>query len=98
MDAPEFICLVACGVVGGPWLVSVGWRLANVDLLVCGNRPRAAYVATLAICWSVLFGTLNIFATDNVRQDAGVQLLFNAAWLAALAVATHGLALLGLDA
>src|SRR5258706_13701753 len=98
MDAEEFIPLVIFCVIALRWLFRTGVRLANIDLFVCDNAPRVVYVVALVGCGIAFLIALNTVAAENVRDDAGVRFLFFAAWLAALAGATDGLGLLGIDA
>jgi hypothetical protein len=98
MEPDEILALMVSASIASIWTAKMVARLATLDSLVCPALPRAVYVGALTLC-AVTFGiALATVTAASVHTDLGICLLFFFAWLAAVAGATTGLGLLGIDA
>jgi hypothetical protein len=98
VDSGESFLFVALAVISGVWAFHIGRR--SYAVVHFGKPPRAAnaYAATFFSCLGGLWISLTRFAAAEIRDDLAYQGLFVAGGAAAIAAATIGLCVLGIDA
>lgn len=98
VDENEFVLLLILSVVAGRWAYRFALRLYCAGDLLTRSRQRWTYGVAAVGCLAVLWTCLATVAARDVRHDLGLQALFVAGGLAAIAVTTVVTGVLGLDA
>jgi hypothetical protein len=98
VDGAEFILLLILAAIGGSWASRTAHRVFENSPLIRGSGRRIFYALLYIICHVVLWIVLATQASREVRQDLGLQALFVAGGMTAVAGVTEIVGIFGLHA